>query len=117
MSVWLGFCLAEPMQLHLCVMHGGLAIQSAAHTSSHSHGAMSHDAGHSTKDHQQSQQCSCLGDCTTGTAPALLAPRFNVALPSIDRDAALACAASTPVVAADFVLPFANGPPGTSSLA
>ena len=116
MSVWLGICLAEPMQLHLCVMHGGLAIQSAAHPGAHSHGTMSHDASQSTKGHDKSQQCSCLGDCTTGNTPAFVAAHFRVALPVTDRVATSPATASAPIAAADFVLPFANGPPGTSSL-
>jgi len=118
MSVWLGVCLAEPMQLHLCVMHGGLAIESASHSSAHAHGAVSHHANHSSSDHEKSQHCSCLGDCTTGSAPALAAaPHVHVALPSADRVVASGVAGSAPTAATDFVLPFANGPPGTSSLA
>jgi hypothetical protein len=116
LSVWLGICLAEPMQLHLCVMHGGLAIQSPAH-GSHSHGSMAHDASHSTGDHEKSQQCSCLGDCTTGGTAAFVAPYFRIALPSVERDATLSVPTSSAVAASDFVLPFANGPPGISSLA
>jgi hypothetical protein len=118
-SVWLGICLTEPMQLHLCVMHGGLAIESASHSATHtSHDAKSHAAHHQTKDHQKSQQCSCLGDCTTGNAPAFVAPsNFGVAAPVVDRVSASPIAASAPIVATPFVLPFSNGPPGTSSLA
>lgn len=118
MSVWLGICLAEPMQLHLCVMHGGLAIESAAHSSHVSHSAASHAAHHPTKGHDSSQQCSCLGDCTTGNSPALLASTyFRVDLTSNDRAVVTSLTESVEIAAADFLLPFPNGPPGTSSLA
>jgi hypothetical protein len=118
MSVWLGICLAEPMQLHLCVMHGGLSIESGAHSASHaSHGA-THASHHSTKDHDKSQQCSCLGDCTTGKAPAFVAPsQLDIATPVVNRVSASSVAASAPIIATPFLLPFSNGPPGTSSLA
>src|SRR5947207_10127184 len=119
LSVWLGICLAEPMQLHLCVMHGGLTIESASQSASHaSHGAASHTAHHPTKGHDKSQQCSCLGDCTTGHSPAFVAaPHFRVVLPSSIRRVAASPAASVEVATADFVLPFSNGPPSTPSLA
>ncbi|HEX8899285.1 MAG TPA: hypothetical protein VF751_11355 [Chthoniobacterales bacterium] len=117
MSVWLGICLAEPMQLHLCVMHGGLAIESGAH-SAHTAHSVSHAAHHSSQDHQKSSQCSCLGDCTAGSAPAFVAAaRLAVALPAMDRAAASSTNTSALIIATDFVLPFSNGPPGTSSLA
>jgi hypothetical protein len=117
-SVWLGICLAEPMQLRLCVMHGGLTIESAGHASHASHGAASHSAHHPTKGHDKSQQCSCLGDCTAGSSPGLVAAAyFRVDLPSSIRTVAAPVTASAEIAAVDFVLPFSNGPPGTSSLA
>ena len=30
LALWLALCLAEPVQLHICVMHGGLAMQQMA---------------------------------------------------------------------------------------
>lgn len=120
MSVWLGICLAEPMQLHLCVMHGGLAIQSGAHSTSHSHATAPHPnhATHSSSDHQKTQQCSCLGDCTAGSAPAFInASQVAVALPVGTEVFSMSGHESAAVVATDFVIPFSNGPPGTSSLA
>jgi hypothetical protein len=119
-AVWLGICLAEPMQLHLCVMHGGLAIQSGAHSGSHSHNRASHanHGSHSGNDHEKTQQCSCLGDCTTGSAPAFInASQVAVALPVGTRAVVTSGHEPAAVVAIDFLLPFSNGPPGTSSLA
>ena len=118
MSVWLGICLAEPMQLHLCVMHGGLTIESAAHSSHASHGAAAHAAHHPGKGHDKSQQCSCLGDCTIGNSPALMPPiHFRLDSPSSGQAVAISLTESADIAAADFVLPFPNGPPRTSSLA
>lgn len=118
LGVWVGICLAQPMQLHLCVMHGGLAIDSGAHSGSHASHVISHAAHHSGTDHQRSQQCGCLGDCTTGNAPACVATaQVTSEQPGAGRLVAPSGMISTPIVATDFVLPFSNGPPGTSSLA
>lgn len=118
LSVWLGICLAQPMQLHLCVMHGGLAIEPGGHSGHMGHHAASHDAHQSTSSHEKPQQCSCLGDCKTGTAPAFVgAPQVSASLPGFGRVVASSVAASTPIIASDLTLPFPNGPPGTSSLA
>jgi hypothetical protein len=120
LGVWVGICLAQPMQLHLCVMHGGLAIDSGAQSSvDASHTVVSHSAHHhSGTDHQRSPQCGCLGDCTTGNASAcVVAARVAAEQPAVGRLAAPATMTSTPIVATDFILPFSNGPPGTSSFA
>ena len=118
LGVWVGICLAQPMQLHLCVMHGGLAIESVGHTDAHmSPTAASHGAHHSTQGHDKSQ-CSCLGDCTTGNATALVAPQqFRVAVATIARVDLPAAATYAPAAAPDFLLPYPNGPPSTSSVA
>lgn len=120
LSVWLGICLAQPMQLHLCVMHGGLAIDSGEHSSVDvSHRFASHSAHQrSGSDHQGSRQCGCLGDCTTGNAPAcVVTAQVASEQPGTGRLVAPSTMTSTPIVATDFVLPFSNGPPGTSSFA
>ena len=119
LAVWVGICLAQPMQLHLCVMHGGLSIESVGHADSHmSHGAVSHDAHHSTQSHDKSQQCSCLGDCTAGNAIALITPQqFRVAMVWVNGVDLPTAATSAPAGAPSFLLPYPNGPPGTSSVA
>jgi len=131
MSIWLAICLAEPMQLHTCVMHGGLAIEVAGHAghpgSAPHHGSARHSAATSGQSsdhssHQQgdshSRQCSCLGDCNTGrSSVGLAAMRVQLELPAI-HSYAVAFAYASPLVAAPhFFLPFSNGPPDAASLA
>jgi hypothetical protein len=117
LSAWLGICLAQPMQLHLCVMHGGLAID-AGHPTSHSAHGATHDAHHQSPSGEKSQQCSCLGDCATGSAPAfVVAPQLRVAIAATGRVDVSAAATSTPVTAPSFLLPYSNGPPSAFSLA
>lgn len=131
MSIWLAICLAEPMQLHTCVMHGGLAIEVAGHAghpglAAHHSGASHHGsaAGESTghSSHQQgdshSRQCSCLGDCNTGRSSAgLAARRVQLEVPPVHSFTVAFAYASPSVAAPHFLLPFSNGPPDASSLA
>jgi hypothetical protein len=110
-SIWLAVSMVEPVQLHTCPMHGGLAIETGHVAGDHSH----HDRSGDRKSHQ----CSCLGDCNSGSAPvgltevrvSLLAPVPNAASRSEFgyRSPAL--------VAPHFLLPFSNGPPAGSSRA
>jgi hypothetical protein len=134
MSIWLAICLAEPMQLHTCVMHGGLAIDVAGSVNSPS--AAAHHAGSSARhgtmaavstgahshhqhgDDTHARQCSCLGDCSTGKAPIGLAPALTqLALPATHSFSVAFAYESPSVVAAHFLLPFSNGPPDASSRA
>ena len=123
-AVWLATCMVEPMQLHTCAMHGGLAIATpgaAGHSASGHHMAM-HPTGQSDQDQGtdgQSHQCSCLGDCNGGSATVgLTAPVVSLselalvghAMPDFDY-------ASPRLIAAGFLLPFGNGPPTSSSRA
>jgi hypothetical protein len=128
LALWLAVCLAEPVQLHTCAMHGGLAIEQAGVVATHSHTSTAHHpatnaaAGHFHHDQSsdsQSRQCSCLGDCNAGRAPIGIATT-NVALPTV----AIVDLAPTDfnydsprVVAPQFVLPFSNGPPAGFSRA
>ena len=117
LAVWVGICLPQPMQLHLCVMHGGLSVESIGHRDSHmSHAAVSHDAHHPTHSHDKSQQCSCLGDCTAGNAAAFIAPQqFRVAMQPVVRVDLPRAATYAPAAASGLLLPYPNGPPSTSS--
>jgi len=123
-GVWLAICLAEPAQLHTCVMHGGLAIQShstAGHQGAHAHGVSTHAlSGQSQQQTNDSQprQCSCLGDCNnTGKVfVALVVPAASFASVSTERALAFFSYVS-PSVATDRLLPFSNGPPSSSSRA
>lgn len=119
LSVWLAICLAEPAQLHTCVMHGALAISAHGGAAHHgpSHAAASHSNDKSSGD-GQSQQCSCLGDCSAGrtfVGVAAAAPSFASA-PT--HTAAVSFSYVSPsIVAPHFLLPFSNGPPGSSARA
>jgi hypothetical protein len=116
--------MVEPMQLHTCAMHGGLAIEqvsgpyghSAHHrTAMHRVGQPNHDQG--TDGH--SHQCSCLGDCNGGSAPVgLTVSAVSLSEPGVVDNAASSFNYSSPrLVAASFFLPFSNGPPASSSRA
>jgi hypothetical protein len=124
LSIWLAICLAEPMQLHTCVMHGGLAIDVSMDTAMHGaslHGGMASThamAGHSQHDQStdgQSKQCTCLGDCSTGKTPVALAPApTQLASFELESSRAVFSYSSPSVVAPRFLLPFSNGPPSAS---
>ena len=120
-------CLAEPVQLHTCAMHGGLAIEvgsvaTHSHTATAEHLATNAGAGHFHHGHDtdsQSRQCSCLGDCSIGRAPIGFAAA-NVELPTVAiiQGSATDFAYDSPHnVAPQFLLPFSNGPPAGSSRA
>ncbi|HET7615245.1 MAG TPA: hypothetical protein VFK26_15100 [Gemmatimonadaceae bacterium] len=131
-AVWLAVCLAEPLQLHTCVMHGGLAIDVAAQhgemgagssgvTASGHHAQMaSHvgdDGDHGQSEHH-SRQCSCLGDCNAGKTPlGLVATGIGFDAPVLSSIDAAYDYASPWLVAPHFLLPFSNGPPAASSRA
>jgi predicted lipoprotein with Yx(FWY)xxD motif len=121
LALWLAVCLAEPVQLHTCAMHGGLAIDVGS-VATHSHTATAEHLGHTHHGQDtdnQSRQCSCLGDCSAGRPPIGIAAA-NVALPTvaiIQRSAADFTYDSPRVVAPRFLLPFSNGPPAGSSRA
>jgi hypothetical protein len=132
-AVWLAICLAEPLQLHTCVMHGGLAIEIAGHhgemgtgssditASGHNAQMASHVVGdhgeHSKSDHH-ARQCSCLGDCNTGktpVGPVATAVGFDALI--VSSSSAAYDYVSPSLVAPHFLLPFSNGPPAASSRA
>jgi hypothetical protein len=127
LSIWLAICLAEPMQLHTCVMHGGLALDVSMGAGMHggsSHGGIASThamAGHSQHDQStdgQSKQCTCLGDCSTGKTPVGLAPApTQLASVELERSRAVFSYSSPSLVSPHFLLPFSNGPPSASSRA
>jgi hypothetical protein len=116
LSLWLAICMVEPAQLHTCAMHGGLAIEQTAssredvvhHMATH----LSHDSHHQSTD-SKSHQCSCLGDCSGGSATVgLPAVRISPLAALVQDQRAVGFAYESPVVVTpDFVLRFANGPP------
>jgi hypothetical protein len=128
LALWLAVCLAEPVQLHICVMHGGLAMEQMAAPGMHGHSStIQHHPTHGFAGHfkhnpnsdNESQQCSCLGDCNSGRAPIRIAAA-GVSLPTVAiiEGSATDFAYDTPrIVAPQFLLPFSNGPPAGSSRA
>jgi len=122
-SAWLVICLAVPAQLHTCVMHGGLAITATgavSHHAAHTAHGVSTAAKHShhQNDDGQANQCSCLGDCSTGrTVVGVTAPIVSFASNVIEVPAPVFSYASPTVFAPHFLRPFSNGPPDASSRA
>ena len=135
LAVWLAICLAEPMQLHTCVMHGGLAMAGSMHGMGG--GSMDRDAmssGSTNRAHpaaslegrphhndgtdDQSIQCICLGDCSGGRTPVGLtaAPVFLASL-QFDVPTPVFSYVSPSLASPRFLLPFSNGPPSASSRA
>jgi hypothetical protein len=127
LSLWLALCLVEPMQLHTCAMHGGLAIQQSHGRATHAHAAAHHQMGaqlvghthNEQSDNSQSPQCSCLGDCNGGSAPVgLVAAAIAISAHVTTGDSYVAFEYKSPALAAThFLRPFANGPPLASSRA
>jgi hypothetical protein len=126
MAVWLAVCLAEPLQLHTCAMHGGLAIDVGGHhagmqagsTSGHHAQMASHAAGNSGQQDQpdhHARQCSCLGDCNSGKTPVgLVATAVDLDSPILSSAGAAYDYTSPSLVTPHFFLPFSNGPPASS---
>jgi len=124
LSLWLAVCMAEPVQLHTCAMHGGLAIVSnataATHIPSAGHHAVRAGTGHDHHEQgtdSESRQCSCLGDCNAGSSPVGVAsPAISLVTAPITEAAANSFTHPSPrIVAPRFLLPFSNGPPAGSS--
>jgi hypothetical protein len=116
LSIWLAICLAEPAQLHTCVMHGGLAIDTHRSADASTHLAAGH-SHHQQGDDGKTKQCSCLGDCNAGRnligpppAPASFASRTVEPPAEFPRY-------ESPSIASQCLIPFANGPPDASSRA
>jgi hypothetical protein len=114
---WFLAVATELPLLHSCEVHGS-ATASAA---SEPHGAAHHSGLHSDSPTPDADRatCSCMGDCSAGGFSLdLSSPEHRVAV-AFARDAGVTPldtgAARTP--APPFLLPYANGPPGTSALA
>jgi hypothetical protein len=125
LSVWLIVCLAEPAQLHTCVMHGGLMVDTHSGASHHAAMHSSHDGSAAAAKHSGHQgddgranQCTCLGDCSAGrTVVGAVAPGISFASNTLEVPAPVFAYASPAVLAPHFLRPFPNGPPDASSRA
>jgi hypothetical protein len=128
LALWLAICLAEPVQLHICVMQGGLAMEQMAAPAVHGHSStVQHHSthgfaghfNHNPKSDNESQQCGCLGDCNSGRAPiGIAAPGVSLPTVAIVEGSGTDFAYDSPrLVAPQFLLPFSIGPPAGSSRA
>ena len=114
-AAWLAIVLAEPAALHTCAAHGSAASASTTgeHGAHAGHGGHAHEAGAPTgSDAPESHQCSCVGHCASGSVAALAPadPAIGATILLASTGGSIRDPRFTPV-AADFVLPFANGPP------
>jgi len=114
----------EPVALHPCPMHDGVAATATTATSAtamhstashHGHMAMAPSTGHDHAAHEGGHVCSCLGSCSVSVgavAPSAQAIRWQVVVRR--RVAPIEADAAAPLASAPRLLPFANGPPRTA---
>lgn len=134
-AVWFVLLLSEPALLHPCPMHDGVPIAAApnaalpgqpgpveasgmpdiasAAPSHHAHmmgGGESADPTPAAP--HQGHSCSCLGDCALSIAVVPASAHRLATASALHQSAPLFDDAARVVkVAADHVIPFANGPP------
>lgn len=123
LACWFVVSISEPAMLHSCPMHDGTAASSEG--SAHGEHHMSHmpaaptgeNAVASATDHAPPEPtaphaCTCMGDCSASVtvAPTSIA-RMGWLAGIIDIATNVSVAHQVVPVDADFVLPFANGPP------
>jgi hypothetical protein len=108
LGLWFLLVMIEPESIHSCPVHsasvGGAHAGHAGH-----HGARAGDH----KSHDKSKAvCSCPGDCTASAFNALPSVKAEIAFASaIDAASQQPLAESVQLTHADFLLPFAIGPP------
>ena len=102
MSLWFVAVSAGPELTHACPTHGSHAATASAHSA---HGATS-------TPEKKSNQCTCLGQCCSSAPVAIASAHITlIDVPTVtSRDAGLPDYEYVPV-AAQHVLPPANGPP------
>ena len=118
MGLWFVAVSAGPELSHACPTHGSHAMAAALGGMHGSHGRTGAAAAHhvvstSTDSHpQHGSQCTCLGHCCSAPPVALVATTIGIAAEATAAavDAGLPDYAYVPV-AAEHVLPLANGPP------
>ena len=101
LSFWFLAVSAGPELTHACPTHGSHAATASAHSG---HGA--------TPTPEKSNQCTCLGQCCSSAPVAIVSAGIAlIEVPTVaSRDAGLPDYEYVPV-AAQHVLPPANGPP------
>lgn len=108
---WLSVFTTEPLGLHSCPMHGGLALEGG-----HSGHSMSHQGHGMPGRNSRSNQCSCPGDCSGPTTSIALVPE-SIGIPTADLSLTDRVSPRPPVLGERYtprLLPFANGPPEIS---
>ncbi len=109
LALWFALVMGEPVSLHACPMHDGVAAGGSHHAGAMAHASAHHapaQPGHDGGAHV----CSCVGKCCASAVP--LAPSApTVAVHAVEvRDSGLPDHRYTPVARA-LILPWANGPP------
>jgi hypothetical protein len=109
--IWFAVLTGAPSALHACRVHD-------------SANATAPDAQHSAHSHQipdsgDHQGCTCIGDCVANSvAPALPVASATFAIGTAYLlEGPLPAPDSPDVTPAAFVLPYANGPPGSLRVA
>jgi hypothetical protein len=115
MALWFVAVTAGPELSHACPTHGHAALASALQSGHANHAGMG--TASTTGDSQPSHgsQCTCLGHCCSAPPVGLVAAAIALAdvVTTATQDAGLPDYAYVPV-AAQHVLPLANGPPVTA---
>lgn len=115
LALWFVAMSAGPELAHACPTHGSHAVASATSHADHDATRVAGGAHHASSDTNaptKQAQCTCLGHCC-GTAPVGVLSTTTALIDSATiatRDAGLPDYAYVPV-AAQHVLPLANGPP------
>jgi hypothetical protein len=124
-ALWFTVFTVEPARMHSCPMHdgsGGEVSRVGAHAAHAAHaghmGMATHEgASHlsqpSAPEPHQAHHCTCPDRCCCSAVPAMPAAAGRVAATGGGRDAVVASGYVAVVRRAEYVLPFANAPPGT----
>lgn len=105
---WFTVVIGEPAALHSCPMHDAAAPAGMADAH------QSHDAHAPSAPADHHGSCTCLGDCSAGSAVSGV-PAPPVALanaPWYQHQALLPPVTPATLPAPPYFLPYANGPPG-----
>jgi hypothetical protein len=122
-ALWFAIAVVEPGPLRSCPMHSGLALGTASRTASAAdtseHARHESSSPHSPAHHGGAHNCTCLGDCASGSPGAALPSAASVHLHAVIERVVVHVPTQSRFVprAAEHVLPFANGPPSATHLA
>jgi hypothetical protein len=119
--LWFACMSGAPAALHSCPMHDAALASAGSLDLAATHVGGPHDAHahHLPRRDNDHRACTCIGDCcANGLAPGLPAARV-VLLEGSDGTARppLPPPDSRALAAPEFLLPYANGPPGPARVA